>query len=226
MADALSTVTTGMSALSDDKDARRPYLDGPIPVQSTFDPSKNDFKQWTKDVFEHLGTLRKGVYHGQLIGNMVWSQQRSQNDRESWVFRDRQLLTYLKNCLKNTDVYERISDIEPTSVVDMDTEQAQWVSAPTEDLPTVLRCGAAGLALEIATAKYGKFTVHDNMVTENLIQALSSTNMELRSSLCRIGLPMKIPSTSHASYIVRQSSSSKTIAVRSLSRTTLSRWPR
>ena len=57
MADALSTATTGMSALSDDKDARRPYLDGPIPVQSTFDPSKNDFKQWTKDIFEHLGTL-------------------------------------------------------------------------------------------------------------------------------------------------------------------------
>ena len=64
-------------------------------------------------------------------------------------------------------------------MADMDTEQAQWVSASTEDLPAVLRCGAAGLALEIATAKYGKFTVHDNMVTENLIQALSSTNMEL-----------------------------------------------
>ena len=179
MAGALTTVTTGISALSGDKDARKPYLDGPISIESTFDDTKNDFKQWTKDIFEHLGTLRKGVYYSQLIGDMVWAHQRSENDRANWVFRDRQLLTYLKNCLKNTDVYERISDLEPTSVVDMDSEQVKWVSAPTGDLPTFLRCGVAGLALEIATEKYGKFTVHDNMVTENLIQALSSTNMEL-----------------------------------------------
>ena len=52
LAGALTTVTTGISALSGDKDARKPYLDGPISIESTFDDSKNDFKQWTKDIFE------------------------------------------------------------------------------------------------------------------------------------------------------------------------------
>ena len=119
-----------------------------------------------------MGTLRKGVYHDQLVGDMVWAHQRSQNDRKHWVFRDKQLYTYIKNSLKNTDVYERICDLAPTSVVDMDTEQARWVSMGSQDLPTILRCGVAGIALEIATNKYGKFTVHDNMVTEDLIRAL------------------------------------------------------
>ena len=119
------------------------------------------------------------MYHDQLVGDMVWAHQRSQNDRKHWVFRDKQLYTYIKNSLKNTDVYERICDLAPTSVVDMDTEQARWVSVGSQDLPTILRCGVAGIALEIATNKYGKFTVHDNMVTEDLIRALSSTEMDL-----------------------------------------------
>ena len=52
MAGALTTVTAGISALASDKDARKPYLDGPISIGHTFDDSKNDFKQWTKDIFE------------------------------------------------------------------------------------------------------------------------------------------------------------------------------
>ena len=179
VADTLTTVTTGIAALSSENSYRKPYLEGSIDVQSTFDDKKNDFNQWTKDIFEHLGTLRNGVYHGQLIGDMVWAHQRTENDRKNWVFRDKQLYIYLKNSLKNTSVYERICDLEPTSVVDMDAEQVQWVSTGSTDLPTILRSGVAGLALEIATNKYGKFTVHDNMVTENMIQALSSTGMDL-----------------------------------------------
>ena len=58
MAGALTTVTAGISALASDKDARKPYLDGPISIEHTFDDSKNDFKQWTKDIFEHLGAFR------------------------------------------------------------------------------------------------------------------------------------------------------------------------
>ena len=179
VADTLTTVTTGIAALSSENSHRKPYLEGSIDVESTFDDKKNDFNQWTKDIFEHLGTLRKGVYHGQLIGDMVWAHQRTENDRKNWVFRDKQLYIYLKNSLKNTSVYERICDLEPTSVVDMDAEQVQWVSTGSGDLPTILRSGVAGLALEIATEKYGRFTVHDNMVTENMIQALSSTGMDL-----------------------------------------------
>ena len=179
VADTLTTVTTGIAALSRENSYRKPYLEGSIDVQSTFDDKKNDFNQWTKDIFEHLGTLRNGVYHGQLIGDMVWAHQRTENDRKNWVFRDKQLYIYLKNSLKNTSVYERICDLEPTSVVDMDAEQVQWVSTSSTDLPTILRSGVAGLALEIATKKYGSFTVHDNMVTENMIQALSSTGMDL-----------------------------------------------
>ena len=33
MAGALTTVTAGISALSSDKDARKPYLDGPISIE-------------------------------------------------------------------------------------------------------------------------------------------------------------------------------------------------
>ena len=93
MANALTTVTTGISTLSDDSTSRKPYLEGAIDVDHEYDHKKNDFKQWTKDVFEHLGTLRKGVYHDQLVGDMVWAHQRSQNDRKHWVFRDKQLYT-------------------------------------------------------------------------------------------------------------------------------------
>ena len=71
------------------------------------------------------------MYNSQLIGDKIWAHQRSENDRENWVFRDRQLLTYLKNCPKNTDVYERISDIEPTSVANIATAVAPQAPAPS-----------------------------------------------------------------------------------------------
>ena len=55
-----------------------PPQNGPISIEHTFDDSKNDFKQWTKDIFEHLGTLRKGVYNSQLIGDKIcaWCKNR------------------------------------------------------------------------------------------------------------------------------------------------------
>ena len=61
MANALTTVTTGISTLPDDPTSRKPYLEGAIDVDHEYDHKKNDFKQWTKDVFEHLGT-RHGSY--------------------------------------------------------------------------------------------------------------------------------------------------------------------
>ena len=49
VADTLTTVTTGIAALSRENSYRKPYLEGSIDVQSTFDDKKNDFNQWTKE---------------------------------------------------------------------------------------------------------------------------------------------------------------------------------
>ena len=61
MAGALTTVTAGISALASDKDARKPYLDGPISIEHTFDDSKNDFNQtMDKGHFRALGDSAQG----------------------------------------------------------------------------------------------------------------------------------------------------------------------
>jgi hypothetical protein len=162
------------SGSSGNSSSSREVYDGKLPAASTFNPSTMDYKDWLRDILEQLGQLRYGIYWRQLTGDLPTPPTHNQNKFNDWVFRDKQMLTWLQSMFVDTTYYGQIRAINPAGHQDFINAKNGHV-----DDPALLAHGRAGQCLELIHTKHGALSDEDISNLEDTIAEQRSAGMAL-----------------------------------------------